>query len=282
MDSAYAKFARAKVHRDLLDADVQAFRDRDPHDFPYSTSDHLFDPSLMVITYRMQVKEEPPSTWGLIVGDILTNLRASLDHAVYGHAAARNRLTEAQEKRLQFPILCDPDQWLGTPAIAATATTPAKDKVDSAHKKLKPFLDPAVLNVIEQSQPYHHTPPGQDPLAVLNSLVNQDKHRTVRVVTYVRDEFDVEHADFEVVTIDAPPKPMTDGAIAAVLYVRRPLRRRGQEEARWHPGQFKVVNGYGERIDLPSAGFNADVRNTMSILVDRVEKVLTDLKRAGC
>ena len=90
--------------------------------------DNPGDPSQAVITYGLKVKEEPSSEWGLIVGDILTNLRAALDHAVYGHAAARQQLTQAQERKLQFPILTNSDQWLGAAAVPATVTTPAKTR----------------------------------------------------------------------------------------------------------------------------------------------------------
>jgi hypothetical protein len=277
-----AELSRAKVHRDVLDADVKAFRDREPHDWISSLSDHPSNPSLAVVTFRIKVKEESPSEWGLIVGDILTNLRAALDHAVVGHAAGRQHLTEEEERKLNFPILLNSDQWLGAPAVHATPTTPAKKKVDSARKKLVNYLDTAVLDVIEKYQPYQHTPPGEHGLAVLNSLVNQDKHRAVRVVSYVHKNFDVDQADFEVVNIDAPPTPMTDGATADVLHVRRPQWKPGQKKHRLIRGEFHAFTEYGKRLDIPSAGFDADVRGTMNFLVDQVEKVLNDLKAAGC
>jgi hypothetical protein len=173
MQSAFAKLGRAKVHRDVLDADVEAYRDREPHDFTYKTSNHLFDESQALLTYRLRVKEEPPSDWGLIVGDILTNLRAALDHAVFGHADRRMVLTPRQEKELNYPIIPISTDW------------------PSHRNRLTQLMDPNVLNVIEQSQPYHDATPGEYPLAVLNSLVNQDKHRSVRVVSYIREKFEV-------------------------------------------------------------------------------------------
>jgi hypothetical protein len=53
MESAFAKLSRAKVHWDQLDTEVKAFRDRDPFDFPHTVSDHMFDESLAVITFRV-------------------------------------------------------------------------------------------------------------------------------------------------------------------------------------------------------------------------------------
>lgn len=125
-------------------------------------------------------------------------------------------------------------------------------------------------------------PPGADPLGVLNSLVNQDKHRAVRVVSHVHKNFDVDQADFEVVHIDTQPTPMTDGATAAELHIRRPQWKPGQKKHQLVRGDFKATTGYGERLELPSAGFDADLLGTMSVLLDRVEKVLNELKAAGC
>jgi hypothetical protein len=283
MQSAFAKLGRAKAHRDTLDADVKVFRDRDPHGWNIKPTDHPSDPSLGVLTIRLEVREPTPPEWGLIVGDILTNLRAALDHTVVGHAAKRSQqpLTEQEEKKLNFPILLNQKQWLGAPAAPATATTPATPKVESAHKKLVKYLDPAVLDVIEKSQPYHNAPPEGHPLGGLNDLVNRDKHRAVQVVSYIRKRFEVEKSDVEVVWVDAPDVPMTDGSVVATLHVRRPQPRAGQQEA-LVPTNFHFINEYGERLDMPGLGYDADVRGVMNVLVDGVEKVLIDLQAAGC
>jgi hypothetical protein len=76
VQSAYAKLGRAKVHQDQLHAEVMAFRAREPHEWKAEAVDHMFDPSLAVAKFRVHVKEEIPDTWPLIVGDVLTNLRA--------------------------------------------------------------------------------------------------------------------------------------------------------------------------------------------------------------
>ncbi|MFL0288808.1 hypothetical protein ACJH6H_26555 [Mycobacterium sp. SMC-21] len=282
MDSSYAKLARAKTHLGTLDTQIKAFRKRDTHSWTFTSKDHLFQPELGVITVKLKVKEQTPAEWGLIVGDILTNLRAALDHAVVGHAAKLHTLTEAEERKLNFPILLNKDQWLGSPAVQQTATTPAKPKVDSVQKKLVNYVDSAVLAAIETCQPYHFATPHDHPLAGLNDLVNRDKHREIQVVSYVTKALDVTKSDVEVVRTDITDAPMVDGATAAVLTVRRPLAKPGQKVHKWVPANFHMTTEYGERIMLPSLGVDNDVRGTMGVLVNGVQTTLDELKAAGC
>jgi hypothetical protein len=270
MDSAFAELSRAKVHLDQLEADIRAFRAREPFDWPYSVSDHMLDESLAVVTFRVHVKEEMPNTWGLMIGDILSNLRATLDHAVYGHAAARadaagTPLTNRQEKELNFPITTVAADW------------------PNHRARLSPFMDAQVIGVIENWQPFNQQQVAADwhPLAVLNSLVNRDKHREVRVVSYVNELFDITASDHEVVDFTASPKEMAEGAIVAHMRIRRPLRRAGDTAALIR-SNFSVVNGYTEIIEIPKVGQQRSVLPVMKDLVSNVETLLNELKAAGC
>lgn len=153
MDSAFAKLGRAKVHRDQLRSEVNAYRAREPIEWMSTQAFDRLDPNESTLTVRVHIKEEIPAVWGLIIGDVLTNLRATLDHAVFGHAAAHHVLTEAQQKKLQYPVLQDVAQWLGAPAVAATPTSPPRPRVESARRKLANFLGTEVLDVIAEASP---------------------------------------------------------------------------------------------------------------------------------
>ena len=82
MYSAFAKLGRAKVHRDQLKDEVMAYREREPHGFEGRQTFDRADPNESTLTMTVHINEEMPDTWGLIIGDVLTNLRAALDHAV--------------------------------------------------------------------------------------------------------------------------------------------------------------------------------------------------------
>ena len=61
-----------------------------------------------------------------------------------------------------------------------------------------------VLDVIERSQPYHSPDPDRHWLTVLNALVNRDKHRAVRTVAWVSEDFGIAYSEATVVDLDAP------------------------------------------------------------------------------
>ena len=111
LEGAFAKLNRAKGHRDALRADVEAFRATDPHDWIMRQTSYREDQNRLTIPIIVQVNEEKPDNWPVVVGDILAILRAALDHSIYGHAAARTTLTPQQEKSMYFPILTDSAKW---------------------------------------------------------------------------------------------------------------------------------------------------------------------------
>jgi hypothetical protein len=85
VDSALAKYARAQKHLAELRAAIDEAHAADLSnelsyrvDYPYGDDDPR-----AVVTLRLELRS--PTEWSLIMGDILTNLRAALDHVVYGH-----------------------------------------------------------------------------------------------------------------------------------------------------------------------------------------------------
>jgi hypothetical protein len=285
VDSAFAKVGRAKVHRDQLNDEVMAYRARDPHEFP---SDQMFDrpdSNESTLTVRVHIKEEMPDTWGLIIGDVLTNLRATLDHAVFGHAAARTQLTEDEETKLQYPVLQESDQWLGAPAVPATALSPKTPKVEGTKKKLDPFLDVGVLDVIEQSQPYHSADPDRYWLTVLNALVNRDKHRAVRTVTYVNEDFTIGYSEAEVVSLNVSPVEMVEGVVIATAVLRQTPPKPpppGYQGSGWRLSEIATYNDYREKIEAPPTNDFVPLLGLMNWLVKEVGQLLDGLKAAGC
>jgi hypothetical protein len=112
----------------------------------------------------MRPTEPIPVDWSLDAGDILEDLRASLDHAVV--ATAPPSLAENERRLLAFPI--------------------AKDSVVQARwaKSLRP-LSQDVQDAIWAAQPFRSTDPATHPLVVLDELVRAHKHREPLVALLV-------------------------------------------------------------------------------------------------
>ncbi len=281
MDSAFAKLARAKVHRDHFFAEVATFDGTEPHSWSFHEIEHP-NPALARYEVRVSVRHKLPDDWGLIIGDALTNLRAALDYALFSHVVARRILTEKEESKLQYPITTDSSNWLGAPAVPATAAAPLQKKMESKRDKLAPLVSAKVLDVIEQSQPYNNTRYGPlaDPLNVLNALVNRDKHRRIQLVEWVNQELTVRHSTFEVVETDVSQTVIADGAVIARVTVKRGIAFPWQSTA-LRGGTFDVLCAYGPMIQTPDGSY-VSAKTVLRILARDVSKVLHNLKRAGC
>lgn len=105
-----------------------------------------------------------PDDLALLAGEVVYNLRSALDHAVY-------RLISKNRGQSQFPIFTDVCEFQvkGRPMIKGVPS--------------------AICALIEERQPYKRlaTAPALDPLAVLNSFSNRDKHRELATVATAAD-----------------------------------------------------------------------------------------------
>lgn len=115
-----------------------------------------------------------PDTIPLIIGDVLSNLRAALDHVAWQLAIVFSDDDPIPGNNgTRFPIWWeDPDNKRARPL-------------------LKPFTCKAVEAFLDGLQPYHRKPPQAHPLFVINDLVNIDKHRVLPVITTVVDHTQV-------------------------------------------------------------------------------------------
>lgn len=68
------KFERAKEHFDQLHSEIRAFFDREPYKVVSEVNPETGDE-----VYRVRVVEQPPPRFAAMVGDIVHNLRSSLD-----------------------------------------------------------------------------------------------------------------------------------------------------------------------------------------------------------
>ena len=185
--SSIKKVSHAEKHIQAL---YKATTDwhRDP---PYVLfgSSTPYEPGLPYIQFDFQIASvrEPPDTLGLIVGDVLTNLRAALDHIAWQLAILNlgREPTPKEAPDIHFPIAL------------------SHPKFKTARMVSKGYLTHAQQLVVRRHQPYRlkrYTPHLQA-LAVLNQLVNADKHRITHGVVVTAHESGVkfEAEDGEIV-----------------------------------------------------------------------------------
>ena len=169
----FAKIDRAEKHLDDFKADW-----KQPSDPSKPVDAILGKPYLNGNQITAQVYVVAPTpTQSVWLGEILHDARSSLDSLAYQlvvkHpdrvATMKSKLGEKQFYRgVSFPIFQARDQFLG----------------DYKVKRLQSLLDPDEFTAIQDSQPCerHKTDPAADPLAILATLNNIDKHRTILII----------------------------------------------------------------------------------------------------
>lgn len=141
-----AKHRQARAHLEALIGAMRAFLD----DTPCRTEGRLSDDNLE-FTFTVHDIKPVPENISLMVGDVLHNCRACLDHLAWAISQRPGRTT-------QFPICDSPPE--GGPQIAGG--------ISSAHQ-----------DALIAAQPYTISPqiPENALLAILRDLDNTDKHR---------------------------------------------------------------------------------------------------------
>ena len=183
LDSAKLKAKRANKHIRSLNMAIS--RTKSEPNVTYRQQGELKIPNIIkwirgekMFGYEVAIDPAIELNWSLIVGDILGNLRASLDHIAWALAEQRCKekgtsLKDEEEKDVKFPLRLK------------KADTPYRTGVGLYLNDVRFFPDRS-WDTVEYFQPYNRRQrPKTKLLGVLNQLVNIDKHRFV--VPVIRD-----------------------------------------------------------------------------------------------
>lgn len=268
MDSAYAKHGRAQKHLAELQASVESYRAGDLSNelsyvvtYPFGDADER-----AVLTLRVSLRA--PSEWNLIMGDILTNLRAAHDHAVYGHAmdrAAQNCVTPTSSQRdsLYHPTAKSSAEWQNKRAA------------------LQALLDPAVLAVIEKNQPFNgNGDVNWHGLTILGVLVNRDKHKAVHEIPINVASLALGDNNLDIIS-EGTMTVLPDHSAEKEITIRR-RQRRSDGETRHSMGTLALSTEFLEQIDIPNTGQRSSFIGVMEQLTAHTGGYLDELKAAGC
>jgi len=144
------KIDRAKAHLRDLEGQIKAFHGRKP----YSVFvDQNSEPGK--VHFRIKVSECVPAHWSAIIGDIIHNLRSSLDLLATALVAANGGST----KHTYFPFAKNPADF--EPKVLRERMKGASPKAITFAKRLKPY------------------PGGNEALWKLHALDLLDKHQAI-------------------------------------------------------------------------------------------------------
>lgn len=167
LESAWLKWSWAVAHAHSLEAYIQAWRD-DPQGERNITLGKEYDAKRHRVNVFIESIEPLPVEWGLLIGDVAHNYRSCLDHVAWA-LVERGRtppraLTEEQKGKIYFPVI------------------PSRTWFNKSLARLLPGVRRADIAVVRRYQPYHERESRRPrhALAVLHSLSNDDKHRSVQ------------------------------------------------------------------------------------------------------
>ncbi len=154
LEGSRLKVERAKEHFRYLQAQIVTFLAQNPYGIVIDQ-----DKKTGEAIWYARVSQEPPGQWAAIVGDIVHNLRAALDHIVF------QLIGDPQNEYSEFP-----SSWK------------AEHYESSGRGKIK-GVPVAAETIIQTVQPYqrgdaYHA----HPLYLLNELARRDRHRLLNIV----------------------------------------------------------------------------------------------------
>jgi hypothetical protein len=190
----------------------------------------------------------------LLVGEVVGAQRAALDHIVY---AASITETRSSPKGTGFPIYTD------------------NGKYEREGRSRIKFCPPAVQAVVDEAQPFRRADVGREedigyaPLAVLNALVNADKHRVTPVLLtstfgggWIKPQ--------GLLTEDWGGGPVVDQAVIARFTFAVPT----------DPGEVNPFFFFELRFPDGDPGLALPVRSTLGHIQEIVAEVLTKVEGA--
>jgi len=154
------KFRRAEEHLQLLTSEIEAF-----------LRSHPFHAVREVETgrtqFRIEIHQQPPPRLTAIVGDILQNARAVLDHLAWRLAG------DNPPRTTYFPIYTSKVDYFSTDKNGKPASRSGRLKIAALAAKAQA--------VIEAMQPYHGHDLGRA-LGWLNDFARMDRHQAVHLL----------------------------------------------------------------------------------------------------
>lgn len=171
LDGVRLKLSRAMEHLLKLDDDIDDYRGRQPFKVIREV-----DPGDTRLRFGFFLTELPPAHLSVVIGDVVSNLRSSLDHLAWQLVIASRGTPRTEPPMTQFPLY-----------RSRTTGTGKLRRIEIAGG-----VAPKALSVVESVQPYHRVQDSEKhPLALLAELSNIDKHRTLHTTSMGNKDIEV-------------------------------------------------------------------------------------------
>jgi hypothetical protein len=167
LDGPIAKLDRAKTHFQALNKSIGAFKRSKTHDFIVTK----FDPNTGEQVVNLKILKEPKNPeWGLVLGDMVHNLRSALDHLVWQLVILNGKKPRRQN---QFPIIGAKNEYWEVPA----------DRSESVRDRMLIGVAEDHRAFIDAVQPFNArgdpSSVSKTSLSILSWVSNADKHRVI-------------------------------------------------------------------------------------------------------
>ncbi len=248
--SSWAKLDRGKEHLDTLNSEIgDAFAVESNRvglsvEFDRESGYHIFRATTF-----------PPDDlllrFGLIIGDIVHNLRGALDHLVWELSLfGSGGQMPSNPDIIQFPIRDNP-----------LPSNPAPQDFLKTYRLY--LVKPRHRAIIERHQPYHPWHGSgriEHPFIHLRNLSNDDKHREVKPVPLLRWGVEIlgevfQVADWEIIDIREAPmmRPLKPNAEVVRVKVAPPTVQRNMEVAGHLPPYVGLRDAISESVNARAA-----------------------------
>jgi hypothetical protein len=187
LPSHRAKLGRAQAHLNLPHHMEKSLLDGDN----YTVSTERDSKTGKIIVYGEPSREAPIPEWGVVIDDIVHNLRSALDHLVWQLTLAEGHVppptVSGKWRRITFPIfVTDPRRkdssgnaipWRVEPPDSLWGINPS---LGAEFEDLQPFKRKEDSTLIQVGMGN----PAYSPLAILHDLWNIDKHRHINLAVF--------------------------------------------------------------------------------------------------
>lgn len=260
LEAIRRRLDRAEQLRDDINAALQFWIKRNPH--PWTAHS---DPDKTKHHFHLTFNVKPdPIRWGLLFGNAIHSLRASLDNVVWA-TAVRDCGDQEPLRRTQFPIFLDEDEYF--------------DRVKgkrSGLSQIDSVKSPDVRAIIERTQPWQRPErPELDHLWVVHEFDREDKHRLVTPVfmvpRHINTGLAITYSSHEAAARALPPmvmaqnQPLEDGAEFLTVYTPTPPEKVEME----HEVDFGIGIGLGDQV--------GGITGTLGNLCKHVRRVVEEI-----